>query len=73
MIDNVFDGCAVMLDLEPATALLLRRIIEAGVRALHGHLSAAHKEELAGLRMFLGNAAVTLAQKPYRGATRPAA
>jgi hypothetical protein len=57
MIDDNSDGSSVIMDLEPSTALLLRRVIEAGLQALQGDLTAAQREQLAGLSMFLGDAA----------------
>jgi hypothetical protein len=57
MIDDVINGHSVILDLEPATALLLCRAVQAGMHALNTELSADDREQLVGLSMFLADAA----------------
>jgi hypothetical protein len=57
MIDDMYDGDTVILDLEPATALLLSRVLEAGLHQLRADMSTAETEQLTGLGMFLRDAA----------------
>jgi hypothetical protein len=57
VINEMDDAGSVILDLEPATALLLRRVMQAGMRALRDDISADQREQLTGLSMFLGDAA----------------
>lgn len=70
MTDDVYDGDAVIVGLDQATALLLGRVIQAGLDSLRGDLAADETEQLLGFTMFLVDAVAFTIQERQREVSR---